>query len=181
MNNQIVGIVDEPNPRGNEDTLDIYRHASALTEFIKKTTTPMTIGIQGEWGSGKTSLLNSIYYSLELEGKYKQIWINSWEHSLLTTPEESLLKIINEIIHEMLSSDDKMDRQENIKKIASNVFRGALRVGATVIGGSKAGDVTEELLGDNVNSIKELREQLVLLANEIKIVIRIHMKKLLFM
>jgi hypothetical protein len=168
MNNQIVGIVDEPNPRGNEDTLDIYRHASALTEFIKKTTTPMTIGIQGEWGSGKTSLLNSIYYSLEQEGIYKQIWINSWEHSLLTTPEESLLKIINEIIHEMLSSDDKMDRQENIKKIASNVFRGALRVGATVIGGSKAGDVTEELLGANVNSIKELREQLVLLANEIK-------------
>ena len=92
MDNHIVGIVDEPNPRGNEDTLDIYRHASALTEFIKKSTTPMTIGIQGEWGSGKTSLLNSIYYSLEQEGKYKQIWINSWEHSLLTTPEESLLK-----------------------------------------------------------------------------------------
>ena len=99
MNNHIVGIVDEPAPGGrSKDTLDIYRHADALTEFIKYTSTPMTIGIQGEWGSGKTSLLNKIYHSLEKEGeKYLQIWINSWEHSLLSTPEEALIKIINEI------------------------------------------------------------------------------------
>ena len=64
MNNQIVGIVDEPTPGGrSKDTLDIYRHADALTEFVKYTSTPMTIGIQGEWGSGKTSLLNKIYHS----------------------------------------------------------------------------------------------------------------------
>ena len=29
----------------------------------------MTIGVQGEWGSGKTSLLNSIYHSLDKEGE----------------------------------------------------------------------------------------------------------------
>ena len=28
---------------------------------------------------------------------FKQIWINSWEHSLLCSPEECLMKIINEI------------------------------------------------------------------------------------
>ena len=65
---KFIGIVDEPNPKGSEDTLDIYRHADALTTFIRNTGTPMTIGIQGEWGSGKTSLLNAIYYSLEKEG-----------------------------------------------------------------------------------------------------------------
>ena len=65
--NITIGIVDEPNPGSSEDTLGIDRHATALTNFIKYTTTPMTIGIQGEWGSGKTSLLNSIYHSLETE------------------------------------------------------------------------------------------------------------------
>ena len=34
-NNKYIGIVDEPNPKGSEDTLDIYRHADALTSFIK--------------------------------------------------------------------------------------------------------------------------------------------------
>ena len=61
--NNTIGIVDEPNK--SEDTLDIGRHAAALTKFIKHTATPMTVGIQGEWGSGKTSLLNQIYSSLE--------------------------------------------------------------------------------------------------------------------
>ena len=165
--NNIVGIVDEPNPGSSEDTLDIDRHATALTDFIKYTTTPMTIGIQGEWGSGKTSLLNSIYYSLENDGQYKQIWINSWEHSLLSSPEETLIKIINAILHEMMASDHDKNREEKIKKVASNLIRGALRVTATVVGGSKAGDVAEELLGDNVNSIKELRVQLEGLAKDI--------------
>ena len=56
---KIVGVIDEP--------------------------VAITIGIQGEWGSGKTSLINSIYHEFENSPQYKQIWINSWEYSLLYT------------------------------------------------------------------------------------------------
>ena len=162
----IIGIVDEANK--GKDTLDIGRHASALTKFIKHTATPMTIGIQGEWGSGKTSLLLKIHSALKADETHKQIWINSWEHSLLSTPEEALLKITNEIIQEMLGSDDKITNKEKITNLASNVFKGALRVGASVVGGSEAAKVTEELLGEKASSIKELRDQLDCLAHEIK-------------
>ena len=48
------------------------------------------------------SLINSIYHYFENKEKYKQIWINSWESSLLSTPEESLLKIINEIVRRII-------------------------------------------------------------------------------
>jgi hypothetical protein len=170
MSEKEIGLIDEPNPSGGKDTLDILRHAQALTKFIKDTSTPMTIGIQGEWGSGKTSLLNAIVYELERDkdDKYLQIWVNTWEQSLLTSPEEALLKIINQIINELLVGDKTASRKSNIKNVTGNIFRGALRVGATVVGGSKAGDVTEELLGDGNSSIKELREQLSDLANEIK-------------
>ena len=170
MSEKEIGLIDEPNPRGGKDTLDILRHAKALTKFIKDTSTPITIGIQGEWGSGKTSLLNAIVYELERDkdDKYLQIWVNTWEQSLLTSPEEALLKIINQIINELLLGDKTASRKSNIKNVTGNIFRGALRVGATVVGGSKAGDVTEELLGDGNSSIKELREQLSDLANEIK-------------
>jgi len=161
-----IGIVDEPNK--SEDTLDIGRHADALTKFIRYAATPMTVGIQGEWGSGKTSLLNQIYSSLEKDGKYRQIWINSWEHSLLSQPEEALLKIINAIIQEMLGSDKNITNVDQITNIASNVFKGALRVGAAMVGGTEAGKVTGELLGEKKSSIKELREQLNKLATEIE-------------
>ena len=168
IDEQIIGVIDEPNPKGGIDTLKIKKHADALTKFIQHTATPLTIGIQGEWGSGKTSLLNAIYHSLENDGQYKQIWINSWEHSLLTTPGEALLKIINEIIQEMLASDSKIKNNTDITKIASNVFKGALRIGASAVGGSEAVKVTSELLGENANSIKELRKQLNDLAEAIR-------------
>ena len=162
-----VGIIDEPVQPGEKDSLDIGRHATALSKFIASTTTPITIGIQGEWGSGKTSLINSIYHYFENKEKYKQIWINSWESSLLSTPEESLLKIINEIIEELLTADENKSKAEQIKKSASTVFKGALRIGASAALGLKAGEVAEELLSSKENSIKSLRNQLTNLVLEI--------------
>ena len=45
----------------------------------------MTIGIQGEWGSGKTSLMYKIWneFGDEKNTTIESIWLNSWEHSLL--------------------------------------------------------------------------------------------------
>ena len=71
------GVVDEPNPESSEDLLGLEKYSTALSTFIADTNTPMTIGIQGEWGSGKTSLIHSIQSSLNKRGDvYKQIWIN---------------------------------------------------------------------------------------------------------
>ena len=56
----MVGIVDQALIVGGQDDLDISAYHEALVDFIKKTDTPMTIGVQGEWGSGKTSLVNLI-------------------------------------------------------------------------------------------------------------------------
>ena len=57
---QDIGVVDEPLAKGGQDQLQIRKHASSLAKFVKRSQTPITIGIQGEWGSGKTSLLNTI-------------------------------------------------------------------------------------------------------------------------
>ena len=68
----------------------------------------------------------------------------------------------------MVLGDDNTARQNNIKKTTGNLIKGALRLGAAVVGGSKGSEVAEEMLGNNINSIKELREQLITLANEIQ-------------
>ena len=141
----------------------------------------MTVGIQGEWGSGKTSLLNSIKGKLSENPRYKQIWINSWENSLLTTPEEALIKIINAIIEELLESDKDKNRKDKIMSAASTVFKGAMRIGAVAALGKKAGDVAEELLETKENGIKALRGHLFSLVDEIREENQILMKKLLFM
>jgi len=43
-----------------QDTLGMLPYAQALKDFIETCDTPMTIGIQGDWGSGKTSLVNML-------------------------------------------------------------------------------------------------------------------------
>jgi len=42
----------------NPDKLGTGQYAKALAKFAIECDTPLTIGVQGEWGSGKTSLLN---------------------------------------------------------------------------------------------------------------------------
>ena len=162
-----IGVIDEPVAPGATDNLDINIHSRSLIKFIQQTNTPITVGIQGEWGSGKTSLINSIYHEFSSDPAIKQIWINSWEYSLLSTPEESLLKIINRIIEELLESDTNTQRKEAIKSGATKIFKGALRVGAQVALGTEAAKVTEELLGTDEAGIAALRKQLTDLVGDI--------------
>ena len=164
---QAIGVVDEPVAPGASDNLDINTHAVSLIKFIDQTNTPITVGIQGEWGSGKTSLINSIHHAFDSNDTVKQIWINSWEYSLLSTPEEALLKIVNRIIDELLESDTDVGRKEAIKEGAGKIFRGALRVGAQVALGSEAAKVANELLDSSAQSIAALRQQLTDLVKDI--------------
>jgi hypothetical protein len=162
-----IGVIDEPVAPGATDNLDISIHSRSLIKFIQGTNTPITVGIQGEWGSGKTSLINSIHHAFDGDETVKQIWINSWEYSLLSTPEEALLKIVNRIIDELLESDTDVNRAEAIKEGAGKIFRGALRVGAQVALGSEAAKVANELLESSGQSISALRQQLTDLVNDI--------------
>ncbi|PFT62611.1 hypothetical protein COK67_20085 [Bacillus cereus] len=55
-----TSIVDVPRlgTDGN-DYFCIDSYSNYLAEFIKFSNIPITIAIQGEWGSGKTSLINN--------------------------------------------------------------------------------------------------------------------------
>jgi len=171
----MVGIVDEALSQGGDDALKISSYKDALVDFIKRTDTPMTIGVQGEWGSGKTSLLNQIWNDLEIFNReddsiddFKQIWINSWEHSLLCSPEECLMKIINEIIMDLLEADTDKSRTDKIKSGVNNIMKGALRIGSSLTLGATGVNAVDDIFSEDSNSIKELREQLKSLVSEIK-------------
>lgn len=162
-----IGAVDEPVAAGSTDYLDITIHSRALISFIKQTNTPMTVGIQGEWGSGKTSLLNSIRHAFTNDNSVKQIWINSWEYSLLSSPEEALLKIINRVLSDLIETDNNTALATSIKNGTRAIFRGALRAGAHVAFGKDAAEFTEELMEPSEQGIGILRSNLKKLVYEL--------------
>ena len=81
-------------------------YVKGLERFIEHAATPLTIALQGEWGSGKTSLMNRLYNDLCSESKeYIGININTWEYSMLSSPEETVIKIIGELVHSLSKED----------------------------------------------------------------------------
>lgn len=53
----------------DEDTLFHDGFVKGVSEFIKECPTPMTIAIQGDWGAGKTSLINLIDTGLQAKAQ----------------------------------------------------------------------------------------------------------------
>jgi hypothetical protein len=66
------------------DRLGFKRFVAPITQRIVHATsenTPLTIGIYGEWGSGKTSFLRMVEEELRKQS-ISPIWFNAWKYSL---------------------------------------------------------------------------------------------------
>ena len=161
-----TGIIDEPvnYSQKENDKLGTNDYAEALKKFIEKTATPMTVGIQGEWGSGKTSLMYKLWKDLDGDEKntaIESIWINSWEHSLLKSPEEALISIVSDITNQISNLNPKNKNFDKLKKTGIKIFTSAVKMTAGLASGVAGKDVIDELVEDKTeNSIKELKNTL---------------------
>jgi hypothetical protein len=183
-----INIIDQPNnpidgDAFREDLLGTSKHVNALVNFIKLTNTPITVGIQGSWGSGKTSLLNDIKYQLdptgENKGEYYHIWVNAWEQSLMVSPEEALVKVLSSISNDILKADRDQKSQDDFRKNIKSGLLSVARLGANIAGGDKASEIVEEMIGEKGNSIKEIRAQLQEISKKIRNAITNPVKKII--
>jgi len=146
----MASIVDRPKQSTEGDLLEIEKYTNGLIEFIEHSATPITIGVQGEWGSGKTSLLNTIKEDLcdKNGAKHYPIWLNTWEYSLLSSPDETLIKIISGLVSQ-IGELTQNQNNENGKKAAAAL--GSLMKGFGGVMGGFGGKAIE-MAGDAVSS-----------------------------
>ena len=160
----MASIVDKPKESNQGDLLEIEKYTNGLIKFIESSSTPITIGIQGEWGSGKTSLLNTIKQDLcDKDGaEHYAVWLNTWEYSLLSTPDETLIKIISGLVLQ-IGDLTKNNTSEKGKKAAGAVGSLLKSFGSGVGGfAGKAMEMTGDAIDSTLNkpqdnSIKALR------------------------
>ena len=93
--------VDRPIEKREDDLFGRTYYAKALAECVEdfaiRRETPITIGIQGDWGSGKTSLLNLV--KQELGDRYLLVDFNSWVFaSELNIGVELIFRVADKII-----------------------------------------------------------------------------------
>jgi hypothetical protein len=65
-----------PDQPVGDDLLDFTRYTSALLRLVREARSPMTIGVFGKWGTGKSSFMHLMRRGLDTEGRYATAWIN---------------------------------------------------------------------------------------------------------
>ncbi|MDQ3651242.1 MAG: YCF48-related protein [Acidobacteriota bacterium] len=76
-----VLIADRPLNFGEYDPLNFTPIALGVSRFLRndKTVPPLTIAVTGEWGTGKSSLMNMLRTDLMRYG-FRPVWFNAWHH-----------------------------------------------------------------------------------------------------
>ena len=161
-------IIDVPRKHTQEDLFGIQIYQDALIKYIRLTDTPITIALQGEWGSGKTSLMNLLRYHLcEIDhAPYYPVWINTWQYSLMKTPSQAIISILEGIISQIGALNPNIQKWEESKKKIGGLFKKMAVVGTKVAAGAVGidGEVVGEVFGEgdpNASSdIMQLKEEI---------------------
>ncbi len=130
------GILDIPLQDNENDMLQILTFETALNEFVRKTSTPISIALQGEWGSGKTSFMNRLNFEICKNSNATSygVWLNTWHYALLKNKENILEEIILALINDVLAISKKeypdkfKTLTKDIYKIGKNIFKGISKI-----------------------------------------------------
>jgi hypothetical protein len=161
-------IIDVPRKHTQEDLFGIQIYQDALIKYVRLTDTPITIALQGEWGSGKTSLMNLLKYNLcEIDNApYFSVWINTWQFSLMKTSSQAIISILEGIISQIGALNPNIQKWEESKKKIGGLFKKMAVVGTKVAANAVGidGDTVCEVFGEGEQSatsdIMQLKEEI---------------------
>jgi len=78
-----IGVTDIPVrwDSDSDDLLNVKDYLDGLQDFILHCPTPISIAIQGDWGTGKTSIMNYLRKKLEQNPAVRPVYFNTWQYS----------------------------------------------------------------------------------------------------
>lgn len=149
-----------------QDRFGLMAYERGLETFLRGASTPITVALQGEWGSGKTSLMNVLRDNLcgtnKDEGEYFYVWINTWEYSLMRDSNEALLQILFKMACEVVNLSRSAGEEvfNSIKKSFIGLGTAVTRNVANKLVDGLGDSIMEAFSKDAENSIADLRDKL---------------------
>lgn len=165
-----ASITDIPIRISEENLLGIEHYAKALSNFIVESATPLTIGMQGEWGTGKTSLMYLVNEQLD-SNKIAVSWVNTWEHSIFKAPHETTPAVLKAMLENLKTScgdrwtikDEYNDKLKKVGNFFGNVANQIVKnqIGLDIKDASQLARASVAMeIADVKNDIEQLIQQL---------------------
>lgn len=143
-----LGLKDIPVQKMEEESLGLKDYADSLSEFIQQCETPLTIALQGDWGSGKTSLMNLIKIHIEgSEVKIHTVWFNTWQYSQFDMQGDLAISLISHFI-------DSLGTDEN--KTTKKLLRGLSKFGKAIAVGAGSLIGQADTVKDTIDQIESV-------------------------
>lgn len=97
-------FTDDPLFTGSEDDVrsDVFHHhafAETLYKLIKSNAPPLSVGLFGSWGIGKSSIVNILFRMLNDrdKGAFRTIYFNAWKYSGDSFRRQFLIEVATQI------------------------------------------------------------------------------------
>ncbi|HOC30497.1 MAG TPA: P-loop NTPase fold protein [Treponemataceae bacterium] len=162
-----IGYRDVPIEGADKDTLGIGDYADSLAKFIQNCDSPMTIAIQGDWGSGKTSMMNLIRE--KIKKNVIPVWFNTWQYSQFDMGGYLSISLISSLLEEIKPEKNITD---SLKKFMSAAAKGAMTIAIE----KTAGETIAGQFADT-NSVADLTSELRDLKHKIETAIEWRLQK----
>lgn len=148
VNNNYQGITDEA---AVKDEFGIEKYTKALSDFIKHCDTPMTVSIQGSWGTGKTSFINLVEKELVKE---QCVLFNTWQYSQFNMDDNLSIALLTRLVRELMPHGENIQENEKntskkIKKVVKTIARFGLVFAAGRLGGEPMGNLAADITSSN--------------------------------
>ena len=129
----MAGFTDKPLSGRSEDIFDVEKYIKGLSSFILECDTPMTVAVQGDWGSGKTSFMMLIRE--ELEDKVLPVWFNTWQFSQFNLGDRLPLLLVSRLTAALGLKGIQADSiKSSLRTLGGVLFRVGLSAANTVTG-----------------------------------------------
>ena len=156
-NTKGMGITDMPCTSEEEDLLEISKYVKGLGKFIRECQTPMSIAIQGDWGTGKTSTLNLLKKNLEADkdtNGIKCVFFNTWQYSQFNMEDSLYVSFVHNLVKQCGGNDEILRTVAAFGKLA--FFKAVdWRFGTNA---SEILDSFEKAKKDQMESVSKLQE-----------------------
>ena len=139
------GISDIPVENLQNDCFGLVKYVKGLSDYVLKCDTPTTGAVQGDWGCGKTSMLNMVREMLGTQ--VKSIWFNTWQYSKFNMDDQLSMSLLSHLYAALVKDSTGKSTHANVKEHLAVIAKAGVKVGSYVIDALGAQKFADDISG----------------------------------